>query len=399
MTSKNVYLPSKPRYEILDGLRGVAALLILAFHIFENESHSTATQIINHGYMAVDFFFLLSGFVIGYAYDDRWDKMTLGGFFKRRLARLHPMALMGTFIGVLLFFLGADGFRIANEAPAWKMIVCFLLAIFLIPVGPSMDFRGWREMYPYNGPTWTLFYEYIANILYALFIRKLPKWALGICVGLFAFLTIDRVFGLGTFGVVYNVGRLGGGWTLEQNHLYTAICRLLYPFFCGLLIQRMGKFIKLKNGFWWCALAVALMFCLPRFGAAPSFDRATGMRDPGGVVYNGIYEALCVLVFMPLVIMAGAGSSVSGKTQKICKFIGEISFPLYITHYPTMYLHVQWVNLHRDAPLSQHIAVGVSVYIISLLVAYACYKLYDVPVREWLKEHWLRKPAKTTEQQ
>ena len=59
MSSKNVYLPSKPRYEILDGLRGVAALLILAFHIFENESHSTATQIINHGYMAVDFFFLL----------------------------------------------------------------------------------------------------------------------------------------------------------------------------------------------------------------------------------------------------------------------------------------------------------------------------------------------------
>ena len=93
MSSKNVFLPSKPRYEILDGLRGVAALLILIFHIFEDEStRGPAFQHLNHGYLAVEFFFLLSGFVIGYAYDDRWDKMTVGGFFKRRLVRLHPMA-------------------------------------------------------------------------------------------------------------------------------------------------------------------------------------------------------------------------------------------------------------------------------------------------------------------
>ena len=86
MSDKNVYLPSKPRYEILDGLRGVAALIILVFHIFEDEfMYSREPQWVNHGYLAVEFFFLLSGFVIGYAYDDRWDKMTLGGFFKRRL--------------------------------------------------------------------------------------------------------------------------------------------------------------------------------------------------------------------------------------------------------------------------------------------------------------------------
>ena len=85
---QNVYLESKPRYEILDGLRGVAALLVVAFHLFETYSKGTPYQIINHGYLAVDFFFVLSGFVIGYAYDDRWNKMTLGGFFKRRLTRL-----------------------------------------------------------------------------------------------------------------------------------------------------------------------------------------------------------------------------------------------------------------------------------------------------------------------
>lgn len=74
------YLTSKPYYEILDGLRGVAALLVVLFHFFEAHASRPAEQLINHGYLAVDFFFVLSGFVIGYAYDDRWHKMTLGNF-------------------------------------------------------------------------------------------------------------------------------------------------------------------------------------------------------------------------------------------------------------------------------------------------------------------------------
>ena len=84
----NTYLASKPRYEILDGLRGVAAMLVVAYHLFETYYHGGPDQPVNHGYLAVDFFFVLSGFVIGYAYDDRWDKMTTWDFFKRRLIRL-----------------------------------------------------------------------------------------------------------------------------------------------------------------------------------------------------------------------------------------------------------------------------------------------------------------------
>lgn len=101
--TNNVYLASKPRYEILDGLRGVASVLVILFHLFETYSAGAAEQIINHGYLAVDFFFVLSGFVIGYAYDDRWDRMSVGGFFKRRLIRLHPMVIMGTVIGASLY--------------------------------------------------------------------------------------------------------------------------------------------------------------------------------------------------------------------------------------------------------------------------------------------------------
>ena len=103
MNTQTTYLASKPHYEILDGLRGVAAVMVIVFHLFEaHAGGSHLTQIINHGYLAVDFFFMLSGFVIGYAYDDRWNRMTVGTFFKRRIIRLHPMVIMGR-LSVIIF--------------------------------------------------------------------------------------------------------------------------------------------------------------------------------------------------------------------------------------------------------------------------------------------------------
>lgn len=87
MDTQNSYLASKPHYEILDGLRGVASVMVVAFHLLEAHSGgSHLEQLINHGYLAVDFFFMLSGFVIGYAYDDRWNRMSVGTFFKRRIS-------------------------------------------------------------------------------------------------------------------------------------------------------------------------------------------------------------------------------------------------------------------------------------------------------------------------
>lgn len=101
--SSAAFSDTKPHYELLDGLRGVAALLVVFYHIFEGLSFAaggTLITVINHGYLAVDFFFILSGFVIGYAYDDRLGKsMSLGNFFKRRLIRLHPMIVMGSCAG------------------------------------------------------------------------------------------------------------------------------------------------------------------------------------------------------------------------------------------------------------------------------------------------------------
>ena len=381
---QNVYLASKPRYEILDGLRGVAAMLVVAFHLFETYSKGAPYQIINHGYLAVDFFFVLSGFVIGYAYDDRWDKMTTWGFFKRRLVRLQPMLVIGAVIGLLFYLFGDQPmFHLISQTPGWKIALLFVLGCFMIPVTPAMDCRGWDESFPINGPQWSLFFEYIANILYALVFRHLPKWGLAICVAVFAFFTLDFTLGWDVLGIApaYQ-GRVIGGWSVTVEQFYVGFTRLLYPFFCGLLISRIGKFIKVNGGFWWCSLILAIILIMPRIGAPTE----------QGFIFNGIYEAVCILLIFPLLVMMGAGSQIKGvKSLKICKFFGELSYPLYITHYPLIYMQMAWTASHPEAPVWQHVMMSVCVFFIAIFIAWATLKLFDEPVRKWLTEHWLKR--------
>lgn len=102
---------------------------------------------------------------------------------------------------------------------------------------------------------------------------------------------------------------------------------------------------------------------------------------------NGLYEAMVILVVFPLVVIIGAGSKVVGeKSQKFCKFLGDISYPLYITHFPLIYRQMGWREPHLDAPLGQHVMVAVSIFCIAIAIAWASLKLYDEPAREWLKK-------------
>src|ERR1700759_2564759 len=108
MSEKPLYIQSKNHYQILDGLRGVASVMVIFLHVLEAFTGGNRfIQIINHGYLAVDFFFLLSGFVVAYAYADRWGRMTQWEFYKRRLVRLQPMVVMGSVIGAILFYRAA----------------------------------------------------------------------------------------------------------------------------------------------------------------------------------------------------------------------------------------------------------------------------------------------------
>lgn len=377
------YLASKPRYEILDGLRGVAAMIVVAFHLFETYSAGPTEQIINHGYLAVDFFFVLSGYVIGYAYDDRFAKMGTWGFFKRRIIRLHPMVIFGTLFGALMFFFGdAPGFHLMPQTQLWKLLVVTLAGLVLIPLGPWWDLRGWAETYPLNGPCWSLMWEYLANILYALFIRRFSKTMLTIFVILAGCLTVDVAMNFDMWGVLkareYAAFTLIGGWSLTPDQLYIGISRLLYPFFMGLLLSRIGWKIKLRGGFWWCSLAIAVLLTWP----------CVGNGEFGWV--NGLYCTIAVIALFPLIVVAGAGSETTDRrTTAWCKFLGELSYPLYITHYPLIYLQMNWAQRHAEYPLSIHIFVGVCIFVLSIGVAWAAFKLYDLPVREWLKQRFL----------
>lgn len=383
------YLHSKPRYEILDGLRGVAAMIVVAFHLFETYSHGPHSQILNHGYLAVDFFFVLSGFVIGYAYDDRWNRMSTWGFFKRRLVRLHPMIIAGSLIGAALFFFGdAPMFHLVKETPWWMLLIVFAMGCLMIPTPPSMDVRGWAEVNSLNGASWSLMWEYVANILYALVIRRFSKLVLTIFVALSALLTLDIALNIDFFGLLeprsYAAYTVIGGFGLSPDQLYIGVSRLLYPFFAGLLLSRVNKLIKVRGGFWWCSLLIAAVLVFPYAGsdAHPWTD--------------GLYNAVAIIVVFPLIVAMGAGSSTTDRrSSAVCDFLGRLSYPLYITHYPWIYVQMNWAAHHQDAPLATHIWVAVSIFLMTIAIAYACLKLYDEPVRGWLKVHVLKKKPKT----
>ena len=392
MKKENVYLESKTRYEVLDGLRGVAALMVIVFHCFETYVPTFGTQIVNHGYLGVDFFFALSGFVIGYAYDDRWDRMTTWGYFKRRLTRLHPMVIAGTVVGAALFFFSGSYFPQTLSTPGWKFALCFVMGLLMIPCGMGLDIRGWGELNSFNGPNWSLTFEYIGNILYAFVLRHLPKIALAIlCIGC-AFFTLDLTIGWDVFGLFPDGPQYTviGGWSLTTQQMYIGFTRLLYPFLCGLLISRIlpthmtdanpsGSPIHLRGGFWWCSLAIIVIFSVPCIGGE------TGVPD-------GLYQAVSILILFPIIVLAGAGSvTTDKKSTAVCKWLGDISYPIYITHYPIMYMQMSWVEDHQDAPLWMHIMVNLGVVVISILLAYGLLKAYDEPVREWLKNHWLKR--------
>ncbi len=376
MSKPAEYLPSKSHYLILDGLRGVAALMVVAFHVFETfNGGNRLVQIINHGYLAVDFFFLLSGFVVAYAYDDRWGKMTQWNFYKRRLIRLQPMVIVGSLIGAALFyFQSCDMFALIAPTPVWKMLLVMLVGFTLIPLLPSMDIRGWQEMHPLNGPGWSLFYEYVANIMYALVVRKFSKKALALFVLLTACLLVHYTL-TGTQGDVI------GGWAIDNIQLRIGFTRMLYPFFAGVLLSRIGKLIHLKGAFWICSAMIIFILSVPRIGGSEH------------LWMNGLYESFCIILLFPLIVSIGAGGTINGKYSiKACKFLGDISYPIYITHYPLIYTYVAWVT-NNKVPIEKGIFMGLLLFVTSIVLAYASLKLYDEPVRKWLQQRFLLKRA------
>ena len=381
LPASTAFCDTKPHYDLLDGLRGVAALLVVWYHVFEGYAFAGQKpyiECINHGYLAVDFFFILSGFVIGYAYDDRWNKsLTMKGFFQRRLIRLHPMVIMGAVLGTITFLVQGsvqwDGTHVATPV----VMLALLLAMCFIPAVPGCGYevRGNGEMFPLNGPAWSLFFEYIGNILYALFLRRLSDKALlalvialGMMSGGFA---IFDVSGYGSFGV---------GWTIDTVNVIGGALRLLFPFTAGLLLSRSLRPMRVKGAFWICSVLLAALLFVPFIsGSTP-------------ILWNGLFEFFCIAVIFPLIVWLGAsGQTTDAFSTRVCKFLGDLSFPLYITHYPFMYLFYSWLIKTERYTFAETWQVALCVYAWNVLVAIVCLKCYDEPVRKWLAARFINK--------
>src|ERR1700678_2635783 len=178
----------KEHFEVLDGLRGSAAFLIVIFHVFNYSfGFRGPFALVHHAYLAVDFFFALSGFVVAYAYDDRWTRMSVLQFFRIRLIRLHPLVLIGATLGLLGYLL--DPFsKMMNRGPLSMLLLAYLTCLLLLPSPPVAGRHN--ESQALNGPAWSLMQEYLGNIAYALVLRRLRTVTLAIILGLSGLLLV-----------------------------------------------------------------------------------------------------------------------------------------------------------------------------------------------------------------
>jgi len=344
-------LKTKPHFEILDGLRGVAALAVVVFHFMEWVFPDITQNFIGHGFLAVDFFFCLSGFVIGYAYDNRIEKMGMLEFFKSRLIRLHPLIVLGSVLGLIAFLF--DPFATQTILyDAGRLALLFVASALLLPL-PIMEDRFYN-VFGLNAPAWSLFWEYVANIVYAVVLFRVRRVPLVV-------LTIVAAAGLLT--VSYSAGNLLGGWS-KDNWWHGGV-RVAYSFCAGLLIHRSGWIIKNGLGFVGLTVLLLLAFMMPF------------------VSWNWLAEALVVLIYFPLIVALGAGASLSSGFKELCKFSGDISYPLYMTHYAAIWIFGNYYTTYNPST-SELTLVVVSGTLVLILVAYLAMRFYDIPVRNYL---------------
>jgi peptidoglycan/LPS O-acetylase OafA/YrhL len=344
-------LKTKQHFEILDGLRGIAALAIVMFHFMEWVYNDYSRNFIGHGFLAVDFFFCLSGFVIAYAYDDRIKKIGVAEFFKSRIIRLHPLVISGSVLGLLAFLFDPFGGH-PELYSAGKIIVTFLCSVLLIPF-PVIADRSFN-LFSFNAPAWSLFWEYIANIAYAFVLCRIRR-------GYLLLLTI--ISSMAICFVCYRSGNLLGGWSGPT--FWDGSARISYSFLAGLLIYRSNWIIKNKLGFISLAVLLFLAFVMP--------------FSP----WNWLSEPIAVLLYFPLIIALGAGAHLTTGLKKICMFLGKISYPLYMTHYAVLWIFGNYYTSHEPGTMQLTLIITAGV-VLTFGLSYLVMTGYDIPIRKYL---------------
>ncbi len=356
---------SNARLATLDAARGVAALLVIVFHMrsyghikFETFA---GTDFFSKGYLAVDFFFLLSGFVITMCYEDKLTsgRMSLSQFFALRGIRLYPLYLLGTLFG----FLGALWLNpeiVGNP---------YLLALGLTGLPQILPDASIPPLYPFNGVAWSLGCEVLVNIVWAIALIRLPMRYVGLVfvVSSIAMVKFGSDFGSLMFGSFTQdlpgaVARVFVSFTLGQM-LFHAMQQSWFPRF------------NLNSAAVLSVLALSLLAPVTTLGLS--------------------YDFSFVFLFAPLLVAMGAQVEPSATLHGLYHQLGRLSYALYVVHLPCLkFVNWMWSAI-VGAPIAETPLTGVAVALgFIVLVAHFATALFDEPVRaalnRWLKT---RKPS------
>jgi peptidoglycan/LPS O-acetylase OafA/YrhL len=347
-------LKTKQHFQILDGLRGVAAISVVIFHFMEIAQPDYEKNFIGHAFLAVDFFFCLSGFVIAYAYDRaRLDKIGFTAFFKLRLIRLHPLVIIGSVIGIISWLFDPFSNLYANYGDI-KAFLMFITSCFMVPY-PIIRER-YFNLFHLNAPSWSLFWEYIANIVYALVLVKLRNKILWVLLVIGAIL------------ITYETsksGNISNGW--GGDNISAGAIRVFYSFLAGMLVYRMGWIIKSRVGF----IAVSVL-------------TLAVFLSPFSNKWNFVSEPIIVILYLPLLVALGAGATLRLAFTKICKFSGELSYPLYMVHYPFIWIFFSYLEKYKPTMDEKAMIIPVSTVLL-IIFAWLILKFIDEPIRKYLK--------------
>jgi peptidoglycan/LPS O-acetylase OafA/YrhL len=342
------------RYATLDGLRGVAAVLVLCYH---THVFPGSAAIAPHGYLAVDFFFMLSGFVIASAYQEKLEAgFTVADFVTQRVIRLYPVALVGILLGALRL---VSQYLISpsDSEPAQWIALALLLNVLILPVVSQIHFRG--ELFPTNGPVWSLFSELLVNLGWSIFV------SLKSSIIVIMFLTM--VSGTILYSIMHITAVEDLGW--NSKYPLEATSRVLFSFLLGTVIYRFrGVLPNLSKG-------PGIML--------PALSMTALLLVLGMPWFEGGWDALAIFLFLPAILTLGV---LCGREPEaaVRSFLGEISYPIYAVHFPVFLLLSGF--RHSIFP-SLNVSVVVSIGVLSALLAAIALNHFD----KWLRIHSSRK--------
>jgi peptidoglycan/LPS O-acetylase OafA/YrhL len=332
------------RYYTMDMMRGIAALAVAMDHFGRVGPH-----LISRGYIAVDFFFMLSGFVLYEAYGNRvGSNISVSQFISRRLIRLYPLYLVGFVLGIIKVA-GAIYYQDPQILASYLLWPSLIPNLFLLPAPVPAG-----ELFPFNGPTWTLFFELAVNLLFAIWLTRQSTRRL-------ATIALLGAVGIAALTVVYGTLNIGWSWTTFPGGL----ARTLFAFTTGMVIARIGH-AHARRVSWHaeiCCAVFAVAILLP--------------TPPAAAI---LLDILGAIVMCPLLIVAGARFELSAVSRKIARLAGDLSFPIYCIHFPIIFMtHFAAKRLGVDDDESLWIYVVVLVISAQLLFVF-----FDQPLRRWL---------------